>query len=63
MKAALQPLYNTLCLEVITEQRLSIRAQNLVLPSSASHWLQQSPDQMETWGPTPPLALILVLTF
>lgn len=63
MKAALQLLYNTLCLEVITEQRLSIRAQNLALPSSASHWLHQSPDQTETWGPTPLLALILALTF
>lgn len=65
MEASLQPLYNTACLEVITEPRRSTGEQKLALPSSASDQLQQSHlmEKMEAWGLTPPHAPILALTF
>lgn len=42
MKASLQPLYNTIGLEVITEQRQSTGVQKHALPSSASSRPQPS---------------------
>lgn len=57
MKASLQPLYNTVCLEVITEQKES------ALRSSVSNSLQQSfpIKKMEVQGSIPPFAPILAL--